>query len=245
MSVPADPGSPPRSPQDHRAGDVRRPVRRHSAPPTGPKDVDWHARIPFLVSMGGAFAGAVVGVIFWLLGQWGAGMIVVLALGAGAPFFVVPFVVLNLGGGSARVFFAPSGASTPRKREYSHAESLVARGLYEEAVVAFEVAVAEDASDPTPYLRIARVYRDRMERYEDAAQWFKRTLAESDAHGGLALLTTKELVELYTEKLADPPRAAPLLARMAEEREGTPEGAWAAEELARIKTFIAGEERLQ
>ena len=49
----------------------------------------------------------------------------------------------------------------------------------------------------------------------------------------------RELIELYRGKMDAPTRAAPVLARMAEEYDGTPEGAWAAAELAEVKALIA------
>jgi len=54
------------------------------------------------------------------------------------------------------------------------------------------------------------------------------------------LATLKELVELYAVRLTAPQRAAPLLARIAEERPETPEGRWTREELAAVKGRMAG-----
>jgi|TARA_B110000263_G_scaffold241181_1_gene245154 hypothetical protein len=59
---------------------------------------------------------------------------------------------------AGQVIYAPSGNSTPRKKEYSYAESLGMRGEYEDAVSAYELIILEeDVLDPTPYLRIARI----------------------------------------------------------------------------------------
>lgn len=166
---------------------------------------------------------------------WGIGTAAAVTTGTWALAFFVPLAFSALGGATIATIHNPSGRTTPSRREHSHAESLVARGLYQEAIDAFEMAIAEDASDSRPYVRIARIYRDHMHRYEDAAAWLKRVPAES-AH-----LATRELVELYTTKLNEPRRAAPLLARMAEERAGSSEGEWAASELARVKAAIAQE----
>lgn len=174
---------------------------------------------------------------------WSAGTAVLVTGGAWAIAFVVPLAFSSLGGRAAATIHNPSGRSTPSRREYSHAESLLARGLAREAVDAFEVAVAEDPTDPTPYLRIARIQRDRLGDFHGAARWFKRVLSEAATSDGLAYLATRELVELYETKLDEPGRAAPLLARMAEERAGAPEGAWAAEELARVRATIRERER--
>ena len=151
----------------------------------------------------------------------------------------MPLAISGIGGSAAGQIYNPSGRTTPPKRQYSHAESLVVRGLHQEAIDAFEMAIVEDPSDPTPYLRIARICRDRVGRFEDAAHWFKRALADSTIPPGLAYLATREIVELYMTKLNDPRRAAPILARMADERAGTSEGEWAAAELALVKAEMA------
>ena len=144
---------------------------------------------------------------------------------------------------AGQVIYAPSGKSTPRKKEYSYAESLDMRGEYEDAVSAYELIILEeDASDPTPYLRNARLYRDKLGRFEDSARWLNRALRESTMHAALATLTRKELVELYRTKLNLPQKAAPMLARIAEEAAGAPEGEWASRELAFVKEQMRAEE---
>ncbi len=154
--------------------------------------------------------------------------------------FTVPHLITTLSGRAARTLYSPSGRSTPPKRGYSMAESLVMRGLYDDGIAAYRTAIAEDPTDSTPYIRIARIYRDRMSDPEQAAAWFSRALREPEIGRGTATLVRRELVELY-EKMGRPERAAPLLARTAEELAGEPEGDWAAEALARIKKSMAGE----
>ena len=156
--------------------------------------------------------------------------------GMGLMMGVGTLLVVGSATGSAKGLYSPSGSSTPHKKEYSYPESLAMRGLYEEAVSAFELVIVEEKStDPIPYLRIARIYRDDMERYEDAARWFKRGLDEADMHSGQRALARKELVELYRVKLGTPQKAAPMLARLAEDMDGTPAGEWAAQELRDLK----------
>jgi hypothetical protein len=185
-------------------------------------------------------AGLVLGGLASILGMsgqdWGLGTAVLVTGGVWAAAFFGPLALAATGGRAARQVYNPSGSSTPPKREYSHAESLAARGMYQEAIDAFEMAVLEDPSDPTPYLRIARINRDQTGGFQDAAKWFKRSLNDAELPSGLSYLIIREIVELYVTKLKDPNRAAPLLARVAEEQAGTREGEWAAEELARIKT---------
>ena len=159
-------------------------------------------------------------------------------LGAAAVAFGTIWIT-NSAGRAASSLYSPTGKTTPAKKEYSQAEAMVVQGRYEDGITAFELAIAEGASDPTPYLRIARVYRDHLGRHEDAARWFRRALRESVMSAGVARVARRELVEMYTHRLDQPERALPELARMAEELEGTEEGAWAAGELAGIKSRMS------
>jgi hypothetical protein len=106
-------------------------------------------------------------------------------------------------------------------------------------VTAFEQAIGEDPTDGQPYLRIARLKRDKMKDAEEAAVWFKRALSEATLSSGAHRLTLRELVELYEHRLGTPAKATPLLARMADAHAGTQDGEWAADELARIKRYMA------
>ncbi|MGE0159605.1 MAG: hypothetical protein AB7T31_09330 [Gemmatimonadales bacterium] len=187
-------------------------------------------------SLTGAVGGGMAGYAGMVYGVWGRGMVVGLAAAGFAVAFVGPLVVAALSGSAATVLYNPSGAGTPRKPGFSHAESLAARGLYDEATSAFEVALAANPADPDGYLRVARIHRDRSRRFEESAAWFRRALERTAPGSALALLVTRELAELHATKMsAQRARVAPLLARLAEERAETPEGRWAAEELQRIK----------
>ncbi len=221
---------------------MRRPVRQHGET-GGKRDLDRFEQATLIRAATWSLPGAAVGVLAAgaasALGGWSLPAALLLGVAIWAATFAAPLVAAAAGGKAAGSLYNPTGRSTPRKREYSHAESLVARGLYEEAVQAFEVAIAEDPTDPEPYLRIARIQRDHLGRYEDAAAGFTRALSQPGLPAGLRLLGTRELMELYAGKLGQPARAAPLLARFAEEHEGTPEGDWAAGELRRVKETLS------
>lgn len=223
-----------------------RTLRRfaEAPPPTGLRDVDPAGRSVLTVALLGSLPGLVLGALLgYFLTHQGAPMwLAVLCALAGAT--AVPAGALFLtgrAGAAASTLHAPSGRATPPKKEYSYAESLVASGQYEEAVTAFELAVAEDAADPMPYLRVARIYRDYLDRPGDAARWFRRALGQSVIPPGLATLARRELIELYSQRMGEPARAAPELARMAEEMAGTPDGEWAARELEQVKARMAAE----
>jgi len=220
-----------------------RPRRTFSEAPPRPgglRDVDTVDRAMLAWSLIAGALGLIMGGFLGLLVAhegWPA-WIAVLCPFAGAAG-VVGLVRLVVGGGTtaAGTVYNPSGRTTPHRREHSRAEALAARGEYEEAVTAFELAVAEDPSDPWPYLRVARIYRDHLGRPEDAARWFRR--ASREARTG-SVIARKELVELYMHHMEAPRKAVPELARMAEELAGTPEGEWAAAKLRHVKELLAG-----
>lgn len=188
------------------------------------RDVDSTKRAQLLKiftwSLMGGVVGGLMGVLGVVMNGWGPELVPLMALIGWTISFAFPLVLSSL------------------------AESLTARGMYDEAIAAFQAAIAGDASDPTPYLMIARVYRDRLGSFEEAALWFRRALDESTLAAGTATPTRRELVELYV-KMGEPARAAPLLARTAEQRAGTAEGERAARELVRVKATIAGEAEAQ
>lgn len=219
--------------------------RRTFSPPAqrrGLRDVEGAQRAVVTRAILAGVLGAVLG-----------GLLAFFLRQGGSPWWVVPLCVVGgwlavtggtlllveSAGRAASTLHAPPSGAGPRRKEHSQAESLVARGLYEEAVTAFELAVAEDPTDPTPYLRVARIKRDHLGALDDAARWFRRALRESKAPPGVALLARKELVELYTHRMGTPERALPDLARMSEELAGTEEGAWAAAEMAAIKSAMS------
>jgi hypothetical protein len=95
--------------------------------------------------------------------------------------------------------------------------------------------VLEAPEEGEPYLRVARLYRDRLEDLEEALRWFKRAIEEATLSKGQEILTRKEIAELLIHRMGEPRRAAPELARLTETYPETPDGQWAREELARIK----------
>jgi len=207
------------------------------------RDVDLASRSQLAKIVTWSFLGGVIGALLGVFGSvqgaWGAGTVVIMAALGWAISFVVPLVASSLSGRAAQVLYAPSGATTPHRQGHSQAESLVARGMFDQAIEAFEVAIARDSRDARPYLELARLHRDRIGRYDAAAFWFKRALREATLTPGEDALTRRELVELYVSRMDEPGKAAPVLARMADELSGTPAAAWAEAELARIRTLIA------
>ena len=152
-----------------------------------------------------------------------------------------PFLVSEKVGGAARVVYAPTGRSMTPARDYSRAEALAVRGHFDDAIAVYQEAIYEAPSDPDPYLRIARMLADKASDPEKAAVWLQRALQETELQGRWEMVLVRELAELYRLRIGEPARAAPMLARIAERYEGSPDGEWAREELAYVKRLMAGD----
>lgn len=171
------------------------------------------------------------------------------------PVGGLPYLMAFLFGGGAFVVLAiSSGAGEFMRRimtggpmrptpQYSYADSLVARGRYEDAIAAYRDAIREEAEDgpvdAEPYLRIARVYRDHLKQPEDAIRWFREARRASGATRGQINAATCEIVDIHVHGGGDPPRAIPELARLADEAAGSKVGDWAARKLAALKEELA------
>jgi hypothetical protein len=178
-----------------------------------------------------------------------AGLVVGPALMVGTPLWraliyaavafviglVVPVWVSERGGGFASKIYNASGSSTPPVREYSLAESLIARGQLSEAAEAYRLLAEDYPNDPEPATRRARLLRDKLKQYDISADWFKRALAVPEIEPQKEIALLRELCELYTHKLNAAPRALPFLARLTEKHPASPAAAWAREEYAEIK----------
>lgn len=157
-------------------------------------------------------------------------------------FFGTLFFVDRAASIGASVYFH-RGASTPGHREYSFAESLAARGRYEQAAEEYENNAAQYTDDPEPLLRLARLQRDALRQPEAAAASFQRALAASGIEPGLEVLTRRELIELYLHHMKDARRALPELEHLAARVRRTADVEWARRELAELQRTLAGEQR--
>lgn len=207
------------------------------------RDVAASARWLKLVAWGG-LPGALIGFLIGLFGGGGIlwGVLGAVVCGGGAVAFGAGLA--EGAGRMAETLYNPSGASTPYRTDYSHAETLAARGRYDEAIEAYESAVAENPGEPEPYIRIARLLRDELGRFEAAARWFRRVRRDARTSDRQEVLVGRELVELYRDRMDLPFKAAPELARLAERLGDGPEGEWARRELAELKERLAGKDRM-
>jgi len=155
-----------------------------------------------------------------------------------AATWAITQLVLRLVVGTAAAYADPTGSTTPHRAEYSQARALAAQGRYTEAVAAYELAAAESAGDPTPYVEIARIQRDQLRDCESAAAWFRRARRDARLNAGQELLVTQELIELYTKRLGQPQRAIPELARIPRLLPGSPQAAAAEREIAALRATL-------
>ncbi len=203
------------------------------------RDTDLHARSRFLRllfwgGLPGAALGALAGVAHALLRGGSPIWILPLALLGGGCVMAAAYLLVEGAGAAAGSLFHP-GMGKRRRSEHSLAQSLAARGRYDEALDAYEDAAREDPSDPEPLLRGARLLRDDLKRPDEAARWFRRARACLPSGSPGEAVVSRELVELLLRKGSDPRKALPELARLAELHAGTSLGDWALEEKVRVR----------
>lgn len=216
------------------------PPRRHFAerrtgPRTGLRDPT-----SFVPHLGAAAVGFGVGLV-WVVWTGGALPLYTPLLTA-AGVWAVTQLVLRVAVGTVAAYADPSGATTPHRAEYSQAQALAAQGRYADAVAAYELAAAESAGDPTPYVAIARIQRDHLGDYELAAAWFRRARRDARLDAGLELLVAQELIELYTKRMGQPQRAIPELARIPRLLPGSAQASAAEREIATLRAALRDEE---
>ncbi len=163
------------------------------------------------------------------------------------PLFIYGVVagIAAISGRGAAVLYMPSGAGTPRKKEFSRAKALEIRGDFEGAIAAYETEILDAPHRGEPYLKIARMFRDELKDTEAAVMWFRRAQKEAKLFPGEEIRTHRELAEIFLHIRGEPRKAAPELARLAEAFPDTPDGEWAARELGLIKEAMADEVRAQ
>lgn len=213
------------------------------------KDIDAAERMFRAKALVWSLAVAVMGLAVVQLagGSAGAspGTLMVMRIGvvvaATGVYFLVQAIVRQ-GASLAGQIYNPSGSSTPAKREYSYAESLVARARYEEAAPAYELYCIEYPEEPEAYFRLARLYRDHLGQFEDAISWFRRARSDAKLTPGQELLAIQEIIEIYLQKLGTPRKAIPELALLCEKFPDTPAGQAARRELTEMRELLARED---
>ena len=200
-------------------------------------DVTHKLRTLIFSAFGGLFGMMICGVIGARLGAPVAGALVGF-MGGWLGMYLIVFGMADRIGTAASGIYMSRGSSTPPVRQYSLAQSYAVRGQFDQATAEYERCAAENPDDPEPALRLARLYRDELQRHEDAVHWFKRACAVPDLAAATDIMATRELVEVYTHRMKQPAAAAPLLARLAARHPDAPVAEWAKRELAVIRAEL-------
>ncbi len=148
-------------------------------------------------------------------------------------------LVMEVAGSGATLLYNPSGKSTPHKKEFSYAQALVQQKRFEDAVSAMEEDIAKDPMNPDAYLLLGRILRKDMSRPRDAVDVLRRAKRAAQLNTSQELLVRREVVEICRDDLGLPELGAAELAQLVDAYEDRPEGAWARDELARVKHIIA------
>jgi hypothetical protein len=184
--------------------------------------------------LAGAFVGTRLGVNPAVAALLGA------AIGAGTSYGTVRLLV-RAAGSAVQTVYAPSGASTPVKHDYSLAQSLVARGRYDDAVAAYRTHALEFPADPEPPLQLARLLDGQLQRPEEAARWLRHARTHCTLTTGQELMVAQELVRIYIDELAAPRRAMPELSRIVAGFPETPAAVTARRELEVMRELLVRE----
>ena len=192
-----------------------------------------------LIRLGPTFILGGIGFMWGL--PLGAGLVMGL-LGALIGYFVFPFM-LDVGSKVLlRGAIEPSGATTPPPRALSVPESKAAQGDYLGAIQAYEALCDERPTDPEPYLRIARIYLDKLNQPADAIAWFKRARSDAAVDAGRYIQITQEVVEIYMRRLDTPLKAIPELAQLIDRYPNDPSIQLAKRQLAELRRKIPSQE---
>lgn len=202
------------------------PRRRYTPRPDSGSPIHAQDRIARLFSA--SVLGGVVGIWGWFAG---VGFLPGAVVGAIAGYATARWAVPGAAAAFNR-WLHPSGGTTPMPRGLSAGEALQAQGDYEAAIQWYESVLEVSPGDPEPALRIARICRDHLGLHEAAVRWFRRARAIGLPHGG-ELLVTREIIEVFDQKLGEPQRAIPELARLADRFPHESIADWARSELAR------------
>ena len=193
--------------------------------------------LPWAIIAGGFVIGPA------MLAGASLGRALVYALIAAVLAYFLPLFILQRVSNAGASIYGGSGASTPALRQYSLADSLVARGQTQEAAEAYKMLAEDFPADPEPRVRLARLLRDKMADPQSAAEWFKKALAAEGIEPAMSIAITRELIELFIHKLQKPAWALPYLAQLAENHPEHPVASWARAEYADIKSAQLAERR--
>ena len=162
-------------------------------------------------------------------------------LAVGTGVYAVAMWAVGRAHAMSQTIYNPSGGSTPYKPQYSYAASLAIRGRFAEAAAAYELHAIENPAEPEPYLQLGRLYRDKLNQFDDALAWFRRVRTDATLGPGQELYVIQEIIDLYTQKLQTPRKAIPELILVCQRFAGTPAARAAEKQLAEMREMLARE----
>jgi hypothetical protein len=144
--------------------------------------------------------------------------------------------VIGSSGSAAAQFYMPQGGGSTYTTQYSHIDTLEARGNLAGAVDAWEkVAIAEPAN-PWPLIRAGELYMRTLADPAMALERFKVAREVPSITIEHRLYTTQKIVDLYLGPLNDKGRALVELRRMVDTFPDRKESQFAREAIARLKS---------
>ena len=196
----------------------------------------WYIRaLPIALGVGalGLLMGLVLNLVLSVNGHDDVSVIPIFGAAAFAGAYFVLGILELTGGAAGRLYGgSPFSVAPP---DHSYADSLAARGLYEPAVAAYRNAAEEHPESPEPLLRAARVLRDGLRRYVEAIELFREIRASFPGDEGLEEVVTREIAEIHMNRLQQPQRALPELARLLERHPDSQSAEWARRRMAELK----------
>lgn len=136
---------------------------------------------------------------------------------------------------TARSIYMPSGASSAYKTQYSHIDTLEARGDIRGAVSAWESAAIAEPHNPWPLIRAGEICMRTLKEPVPALEHFKAARAMPAISVEHHLYVTQKIVDLYLGPLNEKGRALVELRRLIETYPDRREADFARTALARLK----------
>jgi len=181
------------------------------------------------------------GLIFLFTSVLGAPVVpaVTLAIGFGVLYSLgAEYLVFGSAGDHiANLLGVGRGWSGAKKSDFSYAEALEIRGDFEGAAKIYKDAIWKRKRDPLPYLRLARI-RTRAGLHQEATDILRQALGVARFSAQGEALAVREIHEISSNRLGDPSRATPDLARYLERQPEAINEEWARRELDDIKIRI-------
>ena len=189
-------------------------------------------------------AAVVSGLVYLVTGVFDAPLVpaVGTALGVGA-FYALVFEYFLCGSGAANIpslLKGTGGRAIPLPDQYSHADALVQRGEYDDAVGLYEEAIENNPREGAPYMRMARAFTKHGD-HEGALASLRRGLMTARLNRDQDAFVVRQICEICSTKLGDPTQAVEDLRLLLERQPDGQHAEWASQELREIEEgFVRG-----